>query len=109
MPFTGSSHTAKVLVVVSEPSPPAARRLSDLRPGDRTLENLLRTVTVKLDLCSRLPVYEYEAETEGQQAGATAFRELAFHERRSLDELLACLRSHLDETPLRVSRKEEQR
>ena len=92
--------------MVSESSSPAGRRLSDLRPGDRTLENLLRTVTVKLDLCSRLPVYAYEAETEGQQATATAFSELSAYERRSLDELLDCLRHHLDEMPERASRRD---
>ena len=88
--------------MVSEPSAhrPPSRRLSDLsaaHPADRTLENLLRTLIAKLDLCARLPVYEYEADSEGHYAGATAFHELGEAERRSFADLLRCLRVHLDE------------
>jgi hypothetical protein len=103
MPFFRSGFDARVLVVVSEPRPPrSARRLSDLsaaHPADRTLENLLRTLTAKLDLCARLPVYEYEADSEGHPASAEAFQQLGAYERRSFDELLQCLRRHLDEAP----------
>jgi hypothetical protein len=101
MPFFRSGSDARVLLVVSEPSPPrSARRLSDLsaaHPADRTLENLLRTLTAKLDLCARLPVYEYEADSEGHVASAAAFQQLGSYERQSFDELLQCLRRHLDE------------
>lgn len=79
-----------------------ARRLSDLsasHPADRTLENLLRTLIAKLDLCARLPVYEYEADGEGHAHGAEAFQRLVIHERRSFEELLQCLRRHLEEGP----------
>jgi len=86
--------------VVSNPSS-AGRRLSDLtrvQPADRTLQNLLGTLSAKLEICSRLPVYEYEAASEGHEASAVAFHELAELERRSFYDLLACLRVHLDET-----------
>ena len=79
----------------------AARRLSDLRsahPADATLQNLLRTLSAKLDTCGRLPVLEYEARVEGYEACATTFNQLAEAERRAFDELLACLRRHLDAT-----------
>lgn len=79
----------------------AARRLSDLRraqPGDRTLQNLLGILSAKLDLCARLPVFEYEAGSQGHEACLKAFRRLAEVERQSFEELLACLRAHLDET-----------
>ena len=79
----------------------AARRLSDLRsahPADATLQNLLRTLSAKLDSCGRLPVLEYEARVEGYEACAMTFNELAEAERRAFDELLACLRRHLDAT-----------
>lgn len=79
----------------------AGRRLSDLsraQPADRTLQNLLGALTAKLDLCSRLPIFEYEAATEGHESSAAAFHELAALERQSFNELLACLRRHLEET-----------
>jgi hypothetical protein len=78
------------------------RRLSDLtaaHPADRTLENLLRTLTAKLDICARLVVFEYEADAEGHDASAQAFERLAISERRDFDELLRSLRRHLDELP----------
>ena len=88
--------------MVSDPSAhrPPGRRLSDLsaaHPADRTLENLLRTLIAKLDLCARLPVYEYEADSEGHYASAAAFHQLGADERRSFDDLLRCLRTHLEE------------
>jgi hypothetical protein len=85
--------------VVSESSQPSfAHRLSDLsraHPADRTLENLLRTLTAKLDLCARLPVYEYEAHAEGHDASAHAFHELAVLENRTFKDLLVSLEQHL--------------
>jgi hypothetical protein len=85
--------------VVSVP-PTGGRRLSELartHPADRTLQNLLGALTAKLEMCSRLPVYEYEAASEGHDASAVAFHELAEMERRSFRNLLTCLRVHLDE------------
>jgi hypothetical protein len=84
--------------VVGEPSPPAPR-LSDLtraHPADRTLQNLLGILNAKLDLCARLPIYEYEAASEGFGAPAATFNELMATERRSFEQVLACLREHLD-------------
>jgi hypothetical protein len=86
--------------VVSNSSTPG-RRLSDLarvHPADRTLQNLLGTLSAKLELCSRLPIFEYEASTEGHTACANAFQELAAVERQSFADLLVCLRLHLDAT-----------
>jgi hypothetical protein len=80
---------------------PTARRLSDLArvdPADRTLQNLLGTLSAKLELCSRLPIFEYEAASEGYTACAEAFQDLAASERQSCHEVLACLRQHLDAT-----------
>jgi hypothetical protein len=86
--------------VVSNTSP-TGRRLSDLarvHPADRTLQNLLGTLSAKLELCSRLPIFEYEASSEGHTVCATAFQDLAALERQSFNELLLCLRQHLDAT-----------
>ena len=77
-----------------------ARRLSELRrasAADATLQNLLTTLGAKLDLCARLPVFEYEAASEGNDASATAFRQLAESERDSFNALLVCLRAYLDQ------------
>jgi hypothetical protein len=75
-----------------------SRRLSDVsrsEPGDVTLQNLLGVLAGKLDTCRRLPVFAIEADHEGHQASAQAFRELEHAERESLEELLAHLERHL--------------
>ena len=80
-----------------EPSQ-ATKRLTDLRraqPADATLKNLLGVLSAKLELCASLPVYEWEAVSEGYEACARAFRELAEAERRSCSEVIDRLREHL--------------
>ena len=79
----------------------AAPLLDDLRralPADATMQNLLGIMSTKLDLCGRLPIYEYEANIEGHRTSAAAFHELAQVERESFNALVTCLRRHLDET-----------
>jgi hypothetical protein len=75
------------------------RRLADLRdaqPGDDSLRNLLGVLTAKLDLCARLPVFEWEATSGGDAQCASVFRRLAESERRSCAEVLDCLQDHLE-------------
>lgn len=55
-------------------------------------------LSTKLDLCARLPFLAYQADREGFEDAAATFREMALDERRSLAELLATLRFHLDES-----------
>ena len=77
----------------------ATRRLSDLRraqPADATLRNLLGVVSAKLELCASLPVFEWEAGSEGYDDCAAAFRSLAEAERQSCSDVLDRLREHLD-------------
>jgi hypothetical protein len=77
----------------------AVRRLNELRatmPADHTLQNLLGVLTAKLEFCSKLPIYEFEAASRGHTQCAAAFHRLAERERRSFDEMLATLRVHLD-------------
>ena len=81
--------------------PMDAPLLTELRrsqPGDATLQNLLHVMSGKLELCGRLPIFEYEAGVEGHRSCATAFHELAEIERRSFDALVSCLRAHLEVT-----------
>jgi hypothetical protein len=78
----------------------AARSLGDLRraqPGDATLRNLLSLLNAKLELCSTLPVYEWEATNEGWVERAAGFRSIAETERRSCGELIEHLRAHLEQ------------
>lgn len=78
-----------------------AQRLDELRhahPYDATLQNLLTVLTAKLDLSTRLPVFEYEADSEGFADTASFLSALASAERESLQEILASLRQHLDRT-----------
>ena len=83
-----------------------ARRLNELRrahPADATLQNLLTALGAKLDFCARLPVYEYEAATEGHEDCARAFEVLAHAERAHVGELLNILRTHLDHSLTRTA------
>jgi hypothetical protein len=85
--------------VISQTDPnQATRRLTDLRraqPADATLKNLLGVLNAKLELCASLPVYEWEATSEGFHECARAFRELADAERRSCGDVIDRLRDHL--------------
>lgn len=86
---------------MAEDAPQSSIRLSDLRRAhvaDASLENLLSMLSAKIQVCSRLAVFEYEAGSEGHPAIAATFREIAANEQRSFHVLLACLRQHLVET-----------
>jgi len=92
--------TAKLCIVISQPSQSEpTRRLTDLRraqPTDATLKNLLGVLTAKLELCACLPVYEWEARSEGFEEAAAAFRSLADAERNVCASVLERLREHLE-------------
>jgi hypothetical protein len=99
-PLEEGSKRRKVVLVIQQEEP-ASRRLSDVsraHPGDVTLQNLLGVLVAKLDTCRRLPIYEYEAGSEGYAVCSQAFRRLADAERESVNQLLACLQDHLVET-----------
>jgi hypothetical protein len=77
----------------------ASLRLSNLRRAqadDPTLKNLLGILTTKLELCSRLPVFEWEAAHEGDANCAATFKRLAEEERRSCSYIIDCLQQHLE-------------
>ncbi len=88
------------------PRQTTAQRLAELRrahPHDATLQNLLAVLNTKLDLSTRLPVFEYEADSEGFADTASFLSALASAERESLQEILASLRQHLDRTSERLT------
>jgi rubrerythrin len=103
--FTPAPRQARVRTVSNAPRETlTARRLAELRrahPADATLQNLLTALGAKLDLCTRLPVYEYEASAEGHEDCARAFEVLAHAERAHVNELLKLMRSHVDQSLLR--------
>jgi hypothetical protein len=85
--------------VVGRFEPDETRRLGALRRGqhaDATLRNLLGVLSAKLELCATLPVYEWEAGSEGYDECAAAFRDLADTERRTCSDMIDRLREHLD-------------
>jgi len=87
-------------VITRPDSSAATRRLSDLRrsqPGDATLRNLLGILNAKLELCANLPVFEWEASSEGWTERAAAFRLLADAEQRSCSDVIEQLQAHLEQ------------
>lgn len=77
------------------------QRLAELRsaqPCDTTLQNLLSILNAKLDLSARLPVFEYEADSEGFPEVASFMSALASAERESVQDVIRSLRMHLDAT-----------
>jgi rubrerythrin len=90
-----------------EVKPSPGRSLTDLRrthPTDSTLENLLAILRAELDLCARLPVFEYEATAGGYDDCASLLRRLAETERVHVDDILSTLRRHLDQREGRKAR-----
>jgi hypothetical protein len=77
------------------------RGIGDLRraaPADDTTRNLLELLRCKLDLCARLGVFELEAGTEGHQATANLFHDLAAVERDSFERLKRRLIAEMEAT-----------
>jgi len=96
------------VLLVSETRRPTstAQRLAELRsaqPCDTTLQNLLSILTAKLDLSARLPVFEYEADSEGFPEAASFMSALASAERESVQDVIRSLRMHLDRSSGRFS------
>jgi hypothetical protein len=76
------------------------RRLAELRrayPSDSTLENLLSVLRAELDLCARLPVFAYEATTDGHDECASLLRAIADSERANVELVLTTLQRHLEQ------------
>jgi rubrerythrin len=77
--------------------------LRDLRDDsgvDQTLQNLLRALTLNLELRSRYRVFEFEANQDGHPELAQLFRGLRAAESESMTTLLTGLRSRLAELDL---------
>ena len=71
------------------------RELRDSQGVDQTLQNLLRALTLNLELRARYRVFEFEAAQDGHPETAQLFKELRDAEGEQIAELMAGLRSRL--------------
>ena len=77
------------------------RELRDSHDVDQTLQNLLRALTLNLELRARYRVFEFEAAQDGYPETARLFRELREAEGQQIAGLMAGLHARLsqDGTP----------
>jgi hypothetical protein len=71
------------------------RDLRDEQGIDVTLQNLLRALTLNLELRARYRVFEFEASQDGHPETARLFRELRLAESEQITELMAGLQARL--------------
>ena len=73
------------------------RELRDEQGVDVTLQNLLKALTLNLELRARYRVFEFEASQDGHPDTARLFRELRQAEGEQIADLMAGLRARLGE------------
>jgi hypothetical protein len=71
------------------------RELRDSQGADQTLQNLLRALTLNLELRARYRVFEFEAAQDGHPETARLFRSLRESEGEQIAELMAGLYARL--------------
>ena len=71
------------------------RELRDSQGADQTLQNLLRALTLNLELRARYRVFEFEAAQDGYPEMARLFRSLRDAEGAQITELMDGLRARL--------------
>jgi len=71
------------------------RHLRDDGGLDQTLQNLLRALTLNLELRARYRVFEFEASQDGHPEIAGVFSELRAVETRQIGTLMSCLQERL--------------
>jgi hypothetical protein len=71
------------------------RELRDSQGVDQTLQNLLRALTLNLELRARYRVFEFEAAQDGYPETARLFRSLRDAEGDQIAELMAGLHARL--------------
>jgi hypothetical protein len=76
------------------------RELRDDHGADQTLQNLLRALTLNLELRARYRVFEFEANQDGFPEIARLFGSLRSVEGEQISQLMAGLRTRLAETEL---------
>jgi hypothetical protein len=76
------------------------RALREEQGVDQTLQNLLRALTLNLELRARYRVFEFEATQDGHPATAELFKVLRQREAEQISALMAGLRDRLGEIDL---------
>jgi rubrerythrin len=76
------------------------RELRDDRGLDQTLQNLLKALTLNLELRGRYRVFEFEASQDGHTAIAQLFRELRLAETEQIAALMTGLQARLGSVDL---------
>jgi hypothetical protein len=71
------------------------RALRDEQGIDQTLQNLLRALTLNLELRARYRVFEFEAAQDGHPATAQLFRDLRALESEQIAALMSGLKDRL--------------
>jgi hypothetical protein len=74
------------------------RELRDDQGIDQTLQNLLRALTLNLELRARYRVFEFEASQDGHPEIAAMFRRLRDAEGEQIAALMSGLQSRLGDT-----------
>jgi len=76
------------------------RELREERGLDQTLQNLLRALTLNLELRARYRVFEFEATQDGHPELARLFRKLRMAEGEQITELMVGLQGRLGDVDL---------
>jgi hypothetical protein len=79
------------------------RELREDQGIDQTLQNLLRALTLNLELRARYRVFEFEAAQDGHLPTAKLFRDLRDVESEQIAALMSDLRDRLGDLDLDVS------
>jgi rubrerythrin len=78
------------------------RELRDSQGVDQTLQNLLRALTLNLELRARYRVFEFEAAQDGYPETAELFRQLRDAEGQQIAELMTGLHARLGQDQART-------
>jgi len=76
------------------------RELREDQGIDQTLQNLLRALSLNLELRARYRVFEFEAAQDGHPVSAKLFRDLREHESEQIAALMSGLRDRLGDLDL---------
>jgi rubrerythrin len=71
------------------------------QPVKNTVHNLVQTLSVKLDSAARYGLYREDATKDGFHDCADVFARLSDREQESIEDLVQCLREHIDEAEVR--------
>jgi rubrerythrin len=74
------------------------RELRDTQGVDQTLQNLLRALTLNLELRARYRVFEFEATQDSRPETARLFRELRDAEGEQIAALMSGLHARLEQS-----------